>query len=55
MIVDINNYRAIKFYEKAKMVKLDEYISKDEKKKKLIFVILFFLYFGKIIIKYNKQ
>ena len=38
LIVDINNYRAIKFYEKVKMVKLDEYISKDEKKKKLIFV-----------------
>ena len=38
LIVDINNYRAINFYEKVKMVKLDEYISKDEKKKKLIFV-----------------
>ena len=38
LIVDINNYRAINFYEKVKMVKLDEYMSKDEKKKKLIFV-----------------
>ena len=38
LIVDINNYRAIKFYEKVKMFKLDEYISKDENKKKLIFV-----------------
>ena len=38
LIVDINNYRAINFYEKVEMVKLDEYISKDEKKKKSIFV-----------------
>ena len=38
LIVDINNYRAINFYEKVKMVKLDEYIPKDENKKKLIFV-----------------
>jgi hypothetical protein len=38
LIVDINNYRAINFYAKVKMVKLDEYISKDAKKRKLIFV-----------------
>ena len=38
LIVDINNYRAINFYEKVNMVKFDEYISKEEKKKKLIFV-----------------
>ena len=39
LIVDINNYRAIKFYEKVKMFKLDEYISKDENKKKLIYML----------------
>ena len=38
LIVDINNYRAIKFYENVDMVKLDEYISKDGKKRKLVFV-----------------
>ena len=36
--VDINNYRAIRFYEKVNMSKLDEYISKVDKKKKLIFI-----------------
>ena len=38
LIVDINNYRAIKFYEKLKMVKLDEYVCNREKKRKFIFV-----------------
>ena len=36
--VDIDNYRAIRFYEKVNMFKLDEYISKVDKKKKLIFI-----------------
>ena len=36
--VDIDNYRAIRFYEKVNMTKLDEYISKVDKKKKLIFI-----------------
>ena len=36
--VDIDNYRAIRFYEKVNMSKLDEYISKVDKKKKLIFI-----------------
>ena len=36
--VDINNYRAIRFYEKLNMFRLDEYISKVDKKKKLIFI-----------------
>ncbi len=35
--VDINNFRAIKFYEKIKMFKIDEYFS-NENKKKFIFV-----------------
>ena len=36
--VDINNYRAIRFYEKIKMFRIHEYISKVDKKKKLIFI-----------------
>ena len=36
--VDIDNYRAIRFFEKVNMAKLDEYISKVDKKKKLIFI-----------------
>ena len=36
--VDINNYRAIRFYEKIKMLRVTEYISKVDKKKKLIFI-----------------
>ena len=38
LIVDVDNYRAINFYKKVKMVKIDEYLSKDEGKKKLVFV-----------------
>lgn len=36
--VDINNYRAIRFYEKIKMFRVDEYISKVDNKKKIIFI-----------------
>ena len=36
--VDIDNYRAIRFFEKVNMAILDEYISKVDKKKKLIFI-----------------
>ena len=38
LTVDINNYRALKFYQKMKMHRLDEYISKVDKKKKIIFI-----------------
>ncbi len=36
--VDINNYRAIRFYDKINMIKQNEYISKVDKKKKIIFI-----------------
>ena len=38
LIVDKNNYRAIRFYEKVKMIKIDDYISNETNKRKLIFV-----------------